>query len=86
MLRRPRLYRSQEALVANYQRLCELAAGAECAASIKANAYGIGVEFVAPILHEAGCQTFFVAHAHEGYRAQTMCSRGENLRVPWAGR
>ena len=66
MLRRPRLYRSQEALVANYQRLCELAAGAECAASIKANAYGIGVEFVAPILHEAGCQTFFVAHAHEG--------------------
>ena len=68
MLRRPRLYRSQEALVANYQRLCDLASGAECAASIKANAYGIGIDFVAPRLFEAGCQTFFVAHAHEGVR------------------
>jgi alanine racemase len=53
-------------LVANYQRLSALAASAECAASIKANAYGIGIEFVAPVLCEAGCHTFFVAHAHEG--------------------
>jgi len=35
--------------------------GTECAAAIKADAYGTGHEKVAPALFEAGCRTFFAA-------------------------
>jgi len=50
-----------DALAANYRHLCELAAPAECAAVVKADAYGIGVAHAAPALWRAGCKTFFVA-------------------------
>ena len=39
---------------------------AECGAVVKANGYGLGVANVVPVLAEAGCRTFFVAHAKEG--------------------
>lgn len=38
-----------------------LAAGAECGAVVKADAYGLGIKQVAPKLAEAGCRSFFVA-------------------------
>jgi alanine racemase len=50
-----------DALVANYRRLSALAAPAECAAVVKADAYGLGMDQVAPALWRAGCKTFFVA-------------------------
>ena len=50
-----------DALIANYERLRDLAAPAECAAVVKADAYGLGVAEVAPALWRAGCKTFFVA-------------------------
>jgi alanine racemase len=50
-----------DALRANYRHLRELAAPAECAAVVKADAYGIGVAYAAPALWRAGCKTFFVA-------------------------
>jgi len=50
-----------DALTANYRRLRELAAPAECAAVVKADAYGLGMAFAAPALARAGCKTFFVA-------------------------
>ena len=50
-----------DALAANYRHLRELAAPAECAAVVKADAYGIGVAYAAPALWRAGCKTFFVA-------------------------
>ena len=40
--------------------------GAECGAVVKANAYGCGIEAVAPALAAAGARTFFVATAREG--------------------
>jgi alanine racemase len=49
------------ALAANYRRLCELASTAECAAVVKADAYGLGMAEVAPALWREGCRTFFVA-------------------------
>ena len=49
------------ALAANYRRLRELAAPAECAAVVKADAYGLGMAKAAPMLARAGCRTFFVA-------------------------
>ena len=55
-----------DAVAANYRLLAERAAGAECAAVVKADAYGLGMARVAPALAAAGCRGFFVAHADEG--------------------
>ncbi|MBT7635867.1 MAG: alanine racemase [Rhodospirillaceae bacterium] len=54
------------ALAANYEILKQRAAPAECAAVVKADAYGLGADRVAPVLAAAGCKTFFVAHMAEG--------------------
>ena len=50
-----------DALTANYRRLRDLASPAECAAVVKADAYGLGMALAAPALARAGCKTFFVA-------------------------
>jgi len=50
-----------DALTANYRRLRDLASPAECAAVVKADAYGLGMAEAAPALSRAGCKTFFVA-------------------------
>jgi alanine racemase len=58
------------ALVANWRALGARAASAECAAVVKADAYGCGIEPVAGALAKAGCMTFFVAHLGEAKRAR----------------
>jgi alanine racemase len=55
-----------DALAANWRLLNREAAGAECSAVLKADAYGTGMDRVAPALWEAGCRTFFVAQLAEG--------------------
>lgn len=54
------------ALSDNYRLLADKAAGAVCAAAVKADGYGLGLEWIAPTLWESGCRVFFVAHAAEG--------------------
>ena len=54
------------ALAANYRMLSDRAGSAECAAVLKANAYGLGADEVGPALAAAGCRSFFVAHLVEG--------------------
>jgi alanine racemase len=55
------------AIVANWRRLAaELKPGTECAAVVKADAYGLGMARVAPRLAAAGCTLFFVATIDEG--------------------
>jgi alanine racemase len=54
-----------DALAANYRRLRELSAPAECAAVVKADAYGLGMAEAAPALWRQGCSTFFVATPDE---------------------
>ena len=56
---------SLSALAANYERLCREAHG-QVGAVVKADAYGLGVEYVAPKLRSLGCSTFFVATSAEG--------------------
>ncbi len=56
------------ALVSNWQLLAKLSKQAECAAVVKANAYGCGIEGVVEALFNAGCRTFFVALPEEGIR------------------
>jgi len=64
------------ALVENWLALSRISSGAECAAVVKADAYGIGVEPAAQALWQAGCKTFFVAHASEARR--TRAALGSN--------
>lgn len=58
------------ALVANWQTLRRRATPAECAAVVKANAYGLGIEPVVHALAKEGCKTFFVAELSEARRVR----------------
>jgi alanine racemase len=60
-----RLVVDLDALARNYARLRESGAPAECAAVVKADAYGLGVGPVARRLVREGCTRFFVATAAE---------------------
>ena len=53
------------AVQANYRTLQSHLAGAELAAVVKADAYGLGLGPVVRALTETGCETFFVATAAE---------------------
>jgi alanine racemase len=64
------------AVAANWRRLRDFA-GVPCAAVIKADAYGLGIDRVAPALFAAGCRTFFVAHLSEGACAREACRDAE---------
>jgi alanine racemase len=55
-----------DAIADNYRSLAARAGPATCAAVVKADAYGLGVDRVAPCLAAAGCHKFFVAHVNEG--------------------
>jgi alanine racemase len=60
------------ALAANYRDLAARAKAAECAAVVKADAYGIGLEPAAAALAAAGCKTFFVALIDEALKLRTI--------------
>ncbi len=60
------------ALADNWRALASLAAPGRCAAVVKANAYGIGLDRAAPALWAAGARTFFVAHLGEGFAARRL--------------
>jgi alanine racemase len=60
------------AIEANWRALTRRALPAECAAVIKADGYGCGIEQVAAHLAKAGCKTFFVADLTEARRARAV--------------
>src|SRR5215471_2716363 len=62
------------ALEANWDALSRRAMPAECAAVIKADGYGCGIEPVAHTLTGAGCRTFFVADLAEARRVRGVVS------------
>lgn len=66
-----RLTIDPNAVVRNWQSLAART-GAACGAVVKANAYGHGIEVVAPPLAAAGCRTFFVAVQSEGARLRAL--------------
>ncbi|MDX2112907.1 MAG: alanine racemase [Alphaproteobacteria bacterium] len=53
------------ALRANYRLLTSQLTRGACGAVVKANAYGLGVETIAPALFQEGCREFFVATLEE---------------------
>jgi alanine racemase len=60
------------AIEANWRALGRRAMPSECAAVIKADAYGCGLEQVAIQLAKAGCKTFFVADLAEARRVRAV--------------
>jgi alanine racemase len=59
------------AIAENYKLLASRGAPAECAAVVKADAYGLGVSEVSKALWGAGARTFFVAHVFEARALRT---------------
>ncbi len=53
------------ALAANWRLLDRMSGTAAAGAAVKADAYGVGASKAVPILREAGCRDFFVAHWSE---------------------
>ena len=60
-----RLNLDRDALAANWRALDALSGRASAGAAVKADAYGIGAAQVVPVLRDAGCRDFFVAHWSE---------------------
>lgn len=60
-----RLRLDREALAGNWRRLDVLSGAARAGAAVKADAYGLGAMQAVPVLREAGCDDFFVAHWSE---------------------
>jgi len=63
------------AIVANWRELARRAAPAQCAAVVKADGYGCGIEPVTAALAKAGCTTFFVATLGEARQARAIAPR-----------
>ena len=63
---------SLPAIEANWKELGRRAMPSECAAVIKADGYGCGLEPVARTLVDAGCKTFFVADLGEARRVRSI--------------
>lgn len=60
------------AIEANWKKVRALANPADCAAVVKGDGYGCGLEPVTAQLYHAGCTTFFVADLSEGRRARAI--------------
>ena len=63
-----------DAIVSNWQELARRAMPSECAAVIKADGYGCGIEPVARALARVGCRTFFVADLTEARQVRAVVS------------
>lgn len=69
------------AIVANWRALCARHPSGPVAAVLKADAYGLGAEAVAPALLEAGCRHLFVAHLSEAVALRPLVPEGVLLAV-----
>ncbi len=65
----------------NYRRLKRLLGSTACAGVVKADGYGLGAAQVAKALAAEGCDTFFVAHVHEGVRLRAVLGEDPTIYV-----
>lgn len=70
-----------DALIANWRRLGAMASQSECAAVVKADAYGLGAERVGPALYRAGCRRFFVAHSEEALSLRAVLPDNATIHI-----
>ena len=78
---RPVLTINLSAIIENYKSLAAIAAPAKIGASVKADAYGLGIAQIGRTLYGAGCRTFFVAHAGEGKILRGAIGNQPNIYV-----
>ncbi|RGP40570.1 Alanine racemase [Altererythrobacter insulae] len=57
-----RLKIDADALKANWRALDAISGTAKAGAAVKADCYGLGIDSCVPVLRDAGCENFFVAH------------------------
>lgn len=69
------------AIAENYRYLKSRLGKTACAAVVKADAYGLGVAQVAPVLEKAGAEHFFVAHVDEGLALRPFLSPHTSVTV-----
>ncbi len=69
------------ALAENYRKLDNWFTGRHVGAAVKANAYGIGIEYAAPALYEAGCRSYFVATLDEGLQLREILPPASEIYV-----
>jgi len=69
------------AVADNYRELCRRLGGVACSAVVKSDAYGLGVDQVGPVLADAGCNVFFVAHIEEGIRLRGILPNAEIAEI-----
>ena len=69
------------AIFDNYRALAVKVMPTECAAVVKGDAYGCGLDQVTATLSRAGCKTFFVAHLDEARRVRAARAGGRHLRA-----
>ena len=65
----------------NYKKLKKACPNSDIGASVKANAYGLGIHKIAPILLHSGCKHFFVANCDEGIRLRSIIEKDSNIYV-----
>jgi len=73
------LYINLAAIRDNYLLLKSKAKGAETAAVVKANGYGLGMQEIAKTLKKAGCKKFFVATLNEALELRKLDKTSEIL-------
>ena len=65
-------------IVNNYQFIKNKVGDTECAAVLKADAYGMGAAMIAKALEKAGCSIFFVATIDEGLELRACFGKNKN--------
>jgi alanine racemase len=71
-----------DAVAHNYRTLCSfLKKGTLCAVILKANAYGMGIKEVAPLLYQIGCRHFFVAYISEAIELTNLVGHDSSIFV-----
>lgn len=78
---RARLSVSLSAIQNNYRHLQTLCGDVPCAAVVKADAYGLGIEHVAPVLYAEGARQFFVALMEEGITLRGLVGNDAEIFV-----
>ncbi len=63
----------------NYHKISKFVKPAICAATVKADAYGLGLEEVAITLQNSGCKYFFVSDLYEAIRLRNIFGSNDNV-------
>ncbi|ODT22686.1 MAG: alanine racemase [Kaistia sp. SCN 65-12] len=72
---------SLSAIRSNYRTIAAHVAPSRCAAVLKADAYGLGIDRVAPALYAEGCRDFFVAMLSEALALKPLLPGDATIHV-----